>query len=95
VNSLEGSPTRGLYVQSTSDWNQRYFHKGDIIVAVDGIRVWKLAQSRIQYDRSFDAPLRYTVWRDGAYVDVEGPFRQHYYGVDAAEYPLPTRRAAH
>jgi tetratricopeptide (TPR) repeat protein len=94
ARSLKDSPPRGLYVQSTSYWNQRYFRKGDIIVAVDGIRVWKLVQSRIQYDRSFDAPLRYTVWRDGSYVDVEGPFRQHYYGVDAAEYPLPARLPA-
>jgi len=94
ADSLTGSPARGLYVQSTTYWNKNYFRQGDIIVAVDGIRVWKLNQSWIQYDRSFEAPLRYTVWRDGAYVDVEGPFRQHYYGVDAAEYPPPARQAA-
>jgi tetratricopeptide (TPR) repeat protein len=91
---LSGKPSQGLFVESTSEWNTQYFRRGDIIVAVDGIRVRNNAQSAVLYDRSFDAPLRYTVWRGDAYVHVEGPFRQHYYGVNTVAYPLPSRPAA-
>jgi hypothetical protein len=91
---LSGKPSRGLFVQSTSEWNKQYFQRGDIIVAVDGIRVRNYAQSSVLYDRSFDAPLRYTVWRGDAYVFIQGPFRQHYYGVNAVDYPPPGRPAA-
>ena len=91
--SLSGKPQRGLFVRTVTNWNEKYFQKGDIIVAMDGVRVWNQAQSAIIYERSFDAPLRYTVWRGDHYMDVEGPFRQYYYGVDTAEYPPPSLAA--
>jgi hypothetical protein len=49
--------------------------------------VWTMAQAAVLYDRSFDAPLRYTVWRGHRYLEVEAPFRRVYYGVDMSEYP--------
>jgi hypothetical protein len=85
--SLSGRPARGLMVRGVSTWNSKYFRKGDVIVAMDGVRVWKTRQASIQYERSFDAPLRYTVWRGNEYIDVVGPFRSYYYGVDAVEDP--------
>jgi hypothetical protein len=93
AGSLSGAPTRGLYVTAPSWWAERTgFRKGDIIVALDGVRVSSTSQSAILYERSFDAPLKYTVWRKDRYVEVEGPFRQFYYGVDVSQYP-PRRPA--
>ena len=86
--SLSGAPSRGLFVNSTTWWNEKAgFRRGDIIVALDGVRVWTVAQSSVLYDRSFDAPLRYTVWRGDRYLDIEAPFRRFYYGVNMSEYP--------
>jgi tetratricopeptide (TPR) repeat protein len=86
--SLSGAPTHGLFVNSTTWWNEKAgFRRGDIVVAMDGVRVWTMAQSDVLYERSFDAPLRYTVWRDDHYLDIEAPFRRFYYGVDMSEYP--------
>jgi S1-C subfamily serine protease len=74
-------------VKSSRGWTEKAgILKGDIVVAVDGVRVWTLDQSAVLYDRSFDAPLVYTVWRGGGYRDIKAPFRQHYYGVDAEPY---------
>ena len=85
--TLSATPVRGLYVKSTTWWTEKAgVLKGDIVVAVDGVRVWTLDQSAVLYDRSFDAPLRYVVWRGGGYRDIKGPFRQHYYGVDVEPY---------
>jgi hypothetical protein len=85
--SLSGIPARGLYVKSTTWWTEKAgVRKGDIIVAVDGVRVRTLDQSAVLYERSFDAPLKYTVWRGDRYRDIEGSFRQHYYGVDVEPY---------
>ena len=86
--SLSAAPTRGLFVNSTTWWNEKAgFRRGDVVVAIDGVRVWTMAQAAVLYDRSFDAPLRYTVWRGNRYLDVEAPFRRFYYGVDMSEYP--------
>jgi tetratricopeptide (TPR) repeat protein len=86
--SLSGAPARGLFVNSTTWWNEKAgFRRGDIIVGLDGVRVWTMAQSSVLYERSFDAPLRYTVWRGGRYLDIEAPFRRFYYGVDMSDYP--------
>jgi hypothetical protein len=88
INTLSGPPARGLFVASPGWWQEKAgFRKGDIIVAVDGIRVWTPDQSSVLYERSFDAPLRYTVWRGDRYLDVEGLFRRYYYGVGVTEYP--------
>ena len=88
TSSLSGAPTRGLFVNSTTWWNEKAgVRRGDIIVALDGVRVWTPAQSNVLYERSFDAPLRYTVWRKDRYLDIEAPFRRFYYGVDMSEYP--------
>jgi hypothetical protein len=88
AGALSRAPVRGLYVTAPSWWAEKTgFRKGDIIVALDGVRVWSTSQSAVLYERSFDAPLRYTVWRKDHYVEVEGPFRQFYYGVDMSEYP--------
>ena len=88
ADSLSGAPERGLYVTAPSWWAEKAgFRKGDIIVALDGVRVSSTSQSVVLYERSFDAPLRYTVWRKDRYVDVEGPFRQFYYRVAMSEYP--------
>jgi S1-C subfamily serine protease len=74
-------------VTRTSWWNEKAgFRAGDIVTAIDGIEVSTVNQSRVLYDLSFDAPLRYTVWRLDGYITVEGPFRQHYYGVDLEPY---------
>lgn len=91
--ALNGRPAKGLFVRDTTKWDDRFgIHKGDIIVAVDGIRVWTYQQEQILYARSFDAPLRFTVWRENGYVDVEGPFRRYLQGpsyLDQIPRPSP------
>jgi hypothetical protein len=91
---LTGAPAKGLFVRQTNEWDDKFgIRKGDIIVAVDGVRVWTRQQEEILYARSFDAPLRYTLWRGNAYVDVNGPFRQYLQGpavLDEIPRPRPS-----
>jgi hypothetical protein len=59
------------------------------VTAVDGVEVWTRDQSRVMYDRSFDMPLRYTVWRADGYLVIEGTFRAYNYGVETEPYVRP------
>jgi hypothetical protein len=88
---MTGPPAKGLFVRQTNEWDDKFgIRKGDIIVAVDGVRVWTRQQAAILYARSFDARLRYTLWRGNAYIDVEGPFRQYLQGPSTLdEIPRP------
>jgi hypothetical protein len=86
-------PPRGLRVQQTTWWNEKAgLRQGDIVVAVDGVPVWTTEQYGVLYQKSFDAPLRFTVWRPHAYTDIEAPFRRYYYGVDLQTYGVPERK---
>jgi hypothetical protein len=89
TNGLTGPPAKGLFVRQTNEWDDKFgIRQGDIIVAVDGVRVWTRQQEQILYARSFDAPLRYTLWRGNGYIDVQGPFRQYLQGPSALdEFP--------
>jgi hypothetical protein len=81
TTALTGQPSKGLFVRQTTPWDDRFgIKKGDVIVAVDGIHVWTRQQEQIIYARSFDDTLRYTVWREGRYMDVSGPFRRYLQG---------------
>jgi hypothetical protein len=92
TSALAGPPAKGLFVRETSEWDDRFgIRKGDIIVAVDGVRVWKGQQEQILYARSFSPSVRYTVWRGNDYVEVEGPFREYLYGPGRLD-EFPPRR---
>jgi hypothetical protein len=92
TSTIAGPPDKGLRVRETNEWDDRFgFRRGDIIVALDGVRVWKHQQEQILYARSFDPQLRYIVWRDKSYVEVGGPFRQYLYGPSSTD-EVPTRR---
>jgi len=88
---MTGPPAKGLFVRQTNEWDDKFgIRKGDIIVAVDGVRVWTRQQEAILYARSFDARLRYTLWRGNSYIDVEGQFRQYLQGPSTLdEIPRP------
>jgi hypothetical protein len=90
--SPTGAPARGLRVVRTSWWNHKAgLRQGDLVVAVDGIQVWTRDQYGVLYEKSFDAPLRFTLWRGKEYIDVEAPFRKYYYGVALQAYAAPAR----
>jgi hypothetical protein len=88
---MTGPPVKGLFVRQTNEWDEKFgFRRGDIIVAVDGVRVWTRQQEAILYARSFDAPIRYTLWRGTGYIDLERPFRQYLQGPSTLdEIPRP------
>jgi hypothetical protein len=84
--SLSAQQGRADEPRNEDEWIVSQTSSASGMTAVDGIEVWTPDQSRVLYDRSFDAPLRYTVWRVDGYLIVEGPFRQYYYGVDYVPY---------
>jgi hypothetical protein len=93
LDSPAGPPARGLRVTRTTAWNEKAgFRTGDIVVAIDGIQAWTTDHYLVLYAKSFGAPLRFSVWRPGKYVEIEGPFRQYYYGVDLQAYPAGSMR---
>jgi hypothetical protein len=87
------APQTGMRVKTTTPWVEKQgFRVGDIVTAVDGVRMSTNEQFAVLYDRSFDAPLKFTVWRKDRYLTIEGAFRQYYYGVDLETYvPPPVR----
>jgi hypothetical protein len=48
---------------------------GDVIIAVDGIRVRNMPQYRAARGASADDRMRLTIWRGGKYFEVQGPLR--------------------
>lgn len=86
-------PQTGMRVKATTPWVEKQgFRVGDIVTAVDGVQMSSKEQFAVLYDRSFDAPLKFTVWRKDRYLTIEGAFRQYYYGVDLDPYvPPPVR----
>ena len=64
---------------------------GDIVVAVDGMRVQNLAQYYAVKTASLDPVMRVIVWRDLKYVEVTAPLR--YGGVWGVVRPYPAPRS--
>jgi hypothetical protein len=51
---------------------------GDVITAVDGIRVKNFPQYRAARGASDADQMRFTIWRDGVYKDVAAPLRHRW-----------------
>jgi S1-C subfamily serine protease len=74
-------------VRSTSYFTAKAgFRRGDIVTAMDGVQVSTPNQSHVLYERSFDRPIKYTVWRVDGYITIEAPLRTYDYGVDLEPY---------
>jgi hypothetical protein len=87
------APHTGMRVKTTTPWVEKQgFRKGDVVTAVDGVHLSTREQFAVLYDRSFDAPLKFTVWRKDRYLTIEGAFRRYYYGVDLEPYVPPPAR---
>jgi hypothetical protein len=54
--------------------------KTDVIVGIDGVRVRSDGQATVVLRASHDAALRFTVWREGAYITVKGTLPQRWLG---------------
>jgi hypothetical protein len=74
--SLSGAPADGVLVQGTGVIGAREGLKiGDVVVAVDGLLVQNANQYRVARGASADPIIRFTVWRDGQYVEVPARLR--------------------
>lgn len=92
--SVTTPPQTGMRVKTTTAWIEKNgFQKGDVVTAVDGVQMSTREQFAVLYDRSFDAPLKFTVWRKDHYLTIEGAFREYYFGVDLEPYVPPPSRA--
>jgi hypothetical protein len=86
--SLQDPPTTGIEVTSVGKLGERLgMRVGDIVVAVDGMRVQNLAQYYAVKTASLDPVMRVIVWRDLKYVEVTAPLR--YGGVWGVVRPYP------
>jgi tetratricopeptide (TPR) repeat protein len=66
------------------------FRKGDILVALDGVRVHSVKQFYIIRFRSTDPEMRVLVYRGGAYLEIRGTFKDRGMPGSLSLYP-PTR----
>jgi hypothetical protein len=87
LSEFSSKPDVGLSVHRPG-WRQSTvgLHDGDVIVAVDNVRVSTLDQWRVLYQTSFQRDLQVIVWRNGSYQSVVAPFWCYGYALDLRPY---------
>jgi tetratricopeptide (TPR) repeat protein len=86
-----GAPEKGLEITWAGIGGEREgLRKGDIIVALDGIRVENRWQYSVVRYRAWTAPMRFLVWRDKAYVTVDTRLRHRWVTNTIRSYPQDT-----
>ena len=82
------APDKGLEITWAGIGGEREgLRKGDIIVALDGIRVEDPSQYTVMKHRVWTAPMRFLVWRDKSYVSVETRLRHRWVSNTINAYP--------
>ena len=61
-----------------------------MIVGIDGVRVRFDSQATVVLRASHDAAIQFTVWRDGAYIAVNGTLPQRWLGSGYRTYRSAT-----
>jgi len=82
------APDKGLEITWTGIGGEREgLRKGDIVVALDGIRVEDPPQYTVMKYRAWTAPMRFLVWRDKSYVTVDTRLRHRWVSNTLKAYP--------
>jgi hypothetical protein len=85
--TLTDAPRDGISVETAGSLGeQNGIRSGDIIIAVDGIRVQNVWQYHAAKGASLDPVVRYTVWRDLRYFEVPATLRFSWFGSGVVNY---------
>ena len=91
LNTLKGQPTDGVFVNGHNDRTLKQgIWAGDVIVGLDGWRVRNTYQyAAVNRFGTVDVPqMTFTLWRSGAYREVQATFPHRWLYVQLDDYPL-------
>ena len=79
VSALTGAPDGGVRITKTGlRGEQTGLRTGDIIVAVDGVRVRDFEQYVVMKYQKWTPEMQFTIWRGGKYLDVATTLRHQW-----------------
>jgi len=88
LNDFHGAPADGVWVKEENDLlKSAGMSKGDVIVAVYGVRVHNFEQYHYGRDLRNTPELDLIVWHGGAYHEFKSSPPNHLFGLDFGDYP--------
>jgi len=79
VSALTGAPDGGVRISKAGlRGEQTGLRVGDVIVAVDGVRVRDFEQYVVMKYQKWTPDMRFTIWRGGTYLDVPTTLRHQW-----------------
>lgn len=88
LENFGAPPSDGVFIQEENELLRNAgLQKGDIIVAVDGIRVHNFKQYVIGRDVNIAPEMALIVWHDGRYSNIKASPPSHQFGVKFTSYP--------
>jgi tetratricopeptide (TPR) repeat protein len=87
LNNFQAAPTDGAVFQGQNDVMRSFgFKRGDVIVAVGGIRTHTFAQYSYARELSSSPELDLIVWQGDSYHEIKASLSNHRFGVNMGDY---------
>lgn len=88
LKDFQGQPEDGVWIRQENDLLKAAgMQKGDIIVAVYGVRVHNFKQYTYGRELKDTPELDLIVWHDGTYHECKASPPDHHFGLDFRDYP--------
>ena len=87
LGDFQSAPADGVIIKQENDLVRSFgLGRGDVIVAVFGIRVHNFAQYKYSRETSLNPELDLIVWQDNRYREIKATSPNHRFGVDFGDY---------
>jgi hypothetical protein len=88
LRNFQSAPADGVLINGVSDLTRAAgLKRGDVIVAVSGIRAHNVRQYEYVRDSKSDPDLDLVVWQAGTYHEIHASPPNHLFDVDIVDYP--------
>ena len=90
AGALSGAPDAGMQIERVGVRGAANgLRAGDVIVAVDGVRIRNIDQYAVQKYRSWQPEMRFVVWREGRYLEIPTTLRHRWVVNTLRPFPKP------
>jgi tetratricopeptide (TPR) repeat protein len=87
LGDFQSAPKDGVLIEQQNNFIRSFgLSRGDVIVAVFGIRVHNFAQYNYGRETSLNPELDLIVWQDNRYREIKATSPNHRFGVDFGDY---------
>jgi tetratricopeptide (TPR) repeat protein len=88
LKDFQGSPQDGVSIfEDSTLLSQAGLHPGDVIVALNGVRMHNFSQYEYTRELTAGPELDLIVWQRGAYAETTASPPNHLFGVKMGDYP--------